>query len=96
MRHLLVLALLTALPALAQPIPFEIPRTRQFRMDEIQPSMELRVTHRDDLEQIGFVLLYFIRGSLPWQGMAAKTKEEKYQQIKVKKATTTIEDLTHH
>ncbi|MGA0818792.1 MAG: hypothetical protein ACO3PE_07665, partial [Schleiferiaceae bacterium] len=45
MRHLLVLALLTALPALAQPIPFEIPRTRQFRMDEIQPSMELRVTH---------------------------------------------------
>jgi hypothetical protein len=31
---------------------------------------------------------------LPWQGLPAKTKDEKYQQIKVKKATTTIEDLT--
>jgi hypothetical protein len=38
--------------------------------------------------------MYFIRGQLPWQGLPAKTKEEKYQQIKVKKATTTVEDLT--
>lgn len=45
MRPILALILLTALPALAQPVKFEIPRTHQFRMDEIQPSMELRVTH---------------------------------------------------
>ena len=45
MRHLLVLLLLAALPSLAQPILFEIPRTRQFRMDEIQPTMDLRATH---------------------------------------------------
>jgi hypothetical protein len=45
MRSILALILLTALPALAQPVKFDIPRTHQFRMDEIQPSMELRVTH---------------------------------------------------
>ena len=39
--------------------------------------------------------MYFIKGGLPWQGLPAKTKEEKYEQIKVKKAVTTIEDLTH-
>jgi len=38
--------------------------------------------------------MYFIRGSLPWQGLAGKNKDEKYNQIKVKKATTSIEDLT--
>ena len=46
MRPILVLLLLlTVIPALAQPVKFDIPRTHQFRMDEIQPSMELRVTH---------------------------------------------------
>ncbi|MFZ9190597.1 MAG: hypothetical protein ACO204_05755, partial [Schleiferiaceae bacterium] len=45
MRHLLVLCLLAALPALAQPIPFEIPRTKQFRMDQVEPMLDLRVTH---------------------------------------------------
>ena len=41
------------------------------------------------------VLMYFIKGGLPWQGLPAKTKEEKYEQIKVKKAVTSIEDLTN-
>jgi len=40
------------------------------------------------------VLLYFLRGSLPWQGLPAKNKGEKYEQIKIKKATTSIDDLT--
>lgn len=38
--------------------------------------------------------MYLIRSSLPWQGLPAKSKDEKYNQIKIKKATTSIEDLT--
>lgn len=38
--------------------------------------------------------MYFLKGTLPWQGLPAKTKEDKYEQIKVKKAVTSIEDLT--
>ena len=45
MRHLLVLCLLAALPALAQPVSFDIPRTKQFRMDQVEPMLDLRVTH---------------------------------------------------
>jgi len=48
---------------------------------------------RDDLESLGYVLLYFLKGALPWQGLAAKTKKEKYDKIKAKKGQTTMDVL---
>ena len=50
-------------------------------------------SRRDDLESLGYVLAYLLRGALPWQGMPAKTKEEKYAKILNKKLTITIESL---
>jgi len=34
-------------------------------------------SRRDDLESVGHIMIYFMRGSLPWQGMDGRTKEEK-------------------
>lgn len=45
------------------------------------------------MESIGFILIYFLKGSLPWQGLQAKNKESKYDKIKEKKINTTIESL---
>lgn len=38
--------------------------------------------------------MYFLKGSLPWQGLNAKNKDEKYNKIKEKKVSTTIEALS--
>jgi casein kinase 1 gamma len=39
------------------------------------------------------VLIYLMKGSLPWQGLKAKNIKEKYQKIKDTKISTKIEDL---
>ncbi|CAK0871123.1 unnamed protein product [Prorocentrum cordatum] len=50
-------------------------------------------SRRDDMEAIAYVLLYFMRGGLPWQGLRGATKEEKYKKILEKKLSIPIEAL---
>ncbi|OAA39189.1 casein kinase 1, delta [Cordyceps fumosorosea ARSEF 2679] len=47
----------------------------------------------DDLESLGYVLLYFARGSLPWQGLKAATEGQKDELIKRKKLTLSVTKL---
>jgi len=53
-------------------------------------------SRRDDLESLGFVLLYFNRGRLPWQGLKANTRKEQYNMIAAKKMRTPIDKLCKH
>ncbi len=56
-------------------------------------SVSTEQSRRDDLESLGYVLMYFNLGSLPWQGLKAATKRQKYERISEKKMSTPIEVL---
>lgn len=50
-------------------------------------------SRRDDMEAIAYMLIYFIKGKLPWQNLPATNKKEKFQRILEKKMSITAEKL---
>uniref|UniRef100_A0A1A9WFW3 non-specific serine/threonine protein kinase n=1 Tax=Glossina brevipalpis TaxID=37001 RepID=A0A1A9WFW3_9MUSC len=63
------------------------------RYASINAHLGIEQSRRDDMESLGYVMMYFNRGVLPWQGMKANNKQQKYEKISEKKMSTPIEVL---
>ena len=64
------------------------------RYCSINAHMGIRETRRDDMESLGYVLIYLLKGRLPWSSLKAKNSEEKYTKIAQSKITTDLKHLT--
>lgn len=50
-------------------------------------------SRRDDLESLGYTLVYMLKGILPWQRIQVAGKKERRKKICEKKMSTTVESL---
>ena len=48
------------------------------RFASLNTHLGIEQGRRDDIEGIANVLLYFVKGAVPWQNLKANTKKEKY------------------
>ena len=63
------------------------------RYASINNHKGIEQSRRDDLESLGYLLLYFLRGNLPWQDVSETDKTQRRIEIMNLKITTSIEGL---
>ena len=75
------------------PLRQGIKLTGTIRFASCNAMNKKELSRRDDMESIGYLFLYLLKGSLPWQGLKIKQKNEKFEKIKEMKIELDIDQL---
>ena len=67
--------------------------TGTVRYASLNTHLGIEQSRRDDMESLGFVLIYMTSGCLPWQKIPGKTTKEKHQGTLKKMLSTSVESL---
>lgn len=76
-----------------RPVRNKLSLTGTARYASINAHKGIEQSRRDDLEASGYMMMYFLRGVMPWSGLAAKTKQEKFARIAEVKTNTNLDEL---
>ncbi|KAJ6492578.1 kinase-like protein [Mycena vitilis] len=65
-------------------------RSRSGTLEYLSIATHLGVenSRRDDVESLAFVLIHFLRGALPWQGLRGVTQRQQFDRVMERKMTT--------
>ncbi|KAL4442787.1 hypothetical protein ABPG74_010676 [Tetrahymena malaccensis] len=63
------------------------------RYVSVNTHIGLEQSRRDDFESLIYVLVYLVKGRLPWQGILAENKEKKHEKLKQQKVSISLEKL---
>jgi serine/threonine protein kinase len=67
--------------------------TGTYRFCSMRNHKYIEQSRRDDLESLGYMILYFFKGSLPWQDVNEDEREKRNELIYAKKRDTSIIEL---
>ena len=63
------------------------------RFASINTHLGIEQSRRDDIEALGYMMVYFLKGHLPWQGLQYTDSKKCFEKIKKIKKETSLETL---
>lgn len=78
-----------------QHVPFRNGKTLtgSARYASVNAHLGYEQSRRDDMESLGYVLIFLLHGRLPWQGLVATSKADRYAKIAEHKRTLPLPEL---